>query len=982
MARGICPVKKSRLGAGWRRPCRSARSPERHLAAALLSVFLAYAPVQVWSSSETALQPGERLSDWMLRQPASGTFSGDPYPAGLSWQRPSERKDQDALRQSVLNELGRPGLEALEPLTRWVRSLPSTGRVVLASTDARWLQANPDQDPRLALGDSLWLPRRPSKVTVLTPQGRWCQVTHDPGAWAADYLAACAESLGSASNDYAWVVQPDGRSRRFGVKVWNEHVQDHPAPGAWIWSPPSGLQVPDTLSDRLARLLGTQGPAPDLAMGDARLVAPDSTSRHPARKRLSPRDPSFSASDWGEIGLLQTPTARMGPAGEARFHWSHIWPYTRGTLMLQPLDGLEAGFRYTDVANREYGPGNPQSYKDKSIDFKLRLMQESSFLPAVSLGVRDIGGTGMFSGEYVVASKRWGHLDASIGLGWGYLGARADLGNPLSLLGSRFGQRSSSSNVHGGTIDFGSLFHGRTALFGGVQWHTPWSGLWLKAEIDGNDYRSEPQNNAQPQRTPVNLGVVWRPVPWVDLSAGVERGTRVMLGLTLHSRLGQLSTPKVMDPPMPRRQATSTTAPSSTDWDRLAEMLRNLTEWELDSVRQDADWLHVQISSANGIYAADRVEKLTALLHGVAPPAVHRFVLHFEPNGVKDVAVVEIDRAQWERRLTEASVPASSKEPLRATAYPDAQPTTSQEGWSSRERQFRWGVSPYYSQVVGGPDGFILFQAGALARARVSLADGLWAQGTLQVRGFDNFEKFRTTGRSGLPPVRTLLREYVTTSRLTLPSLHLAHGGRLGADQFFLAYGGLLEPMFGGMGGEWMWRPVGSPWSLSVDVNRVRQRDFTQRFTFRPYTVTTGHAAIRWKTGWNDVVVSPSIGQYLAGDRGLTLDISREFPNGVAMGAFATKTNVSREAFGEGSFDKGIYVRVPFDAMLARSVTGNAMLLWRPLTRDGGAKLSRPSLEDLTRLRGPDAFSIGPPEPPNARRTGEKIFIDPENRVR
>jgi hypothetical protein len=192
----------------------------------------------------------------------------------------------------------------------------------------------------------------------------------------------------------------------------------------------------------------------------------------------------------------------------------------------------------------------------------------------------------------------------------------------------------------------------------------------------------------------------------------------------------------------------------------------------------------------------------------------------------------------------------------------------------------------------------------------------------------------------------------------------------------------LLEPMFGGIGGEWMWRPVGSPWSLSVDVNRVRQRDFTQRFTFRPYTVTTGHAAIRWKTGWNDVVVSPSIGQYLAGDRGLTLDISREFPNGVAMGAFATKTNVSREAFGEGSFDKGIYVRVPFDAMLARSVTGNAMLLWRPLTRDGGAKLSRPSLEDLTRLRGPDAFSIGPPEPPNARRTGEKIFIDPENRVR
>ena len=75
----------------------------------------------------------------------------------------------------------------------------------------------------------------------------------------------------------------------------------------------------------------------------------------------------YTASDWGDVGLLQTPTARMDPAGTVRTHFSGVYPYTRGTVMLQPLDWLEAGFRYTDMANALYGPAiaGGQTYKDK-----------------------------------------------------------------------------------------------------------------------------------------------------------------------------------------------------------------------------------------------------------------------------------------------------------------------------------------------------------------------------------------------------------------------------------------------------------------------------------------------------------------------------------------------------------------------------------------------------------------------------------------
>jgi membrane-associated phospholipid phosphatase len=98
-------------------------------------------------------------------------------------------------------------------------------------------------------------------------------------------------------------------------------------------------------------------------------------------------------------------------------------------------------------------------------------------------------------------------------------------------------------------------------------------------------------------------------------------------------------------------------------------------------------------------------------------------------------------------------------------------------------------------------------------------------------------------------------------------------------------------------------------------------------------------------------------GQYLAGDAGFTLDVSRVFANGVSIGAWATKTNVSAQQFGEGSFDKGIYLNIPFDLMLPISSASNARIAWSPLARDGGARLNRQvALFDLTSARSNRAW--------------------------
>ena len=87
---------------------------------------------------------------------------------------------------------------------------------------------------------------------------------------------------------------------------------------------------------------------------------------------------------------------------------------------------MEASFQYTDINNALYSPfktfSGSQSLKDKSFDIKINILREDRYRPQLSLGMRDIGGTGLFSSEYFVMNKYISeNIDLSFGVGWGNL---------------------------------------------------------------------------------------------------------------------------------------------------------------------------------------------------------------------------------------------------------------------------------------------------------------------------------------------------------------------------------------------------------------------------------------------------------------------------------------------------------------------------------------------------------------------------------
>ena len=677
--------------------------------------------------------------------------------------------------------------------------------------------------------------------------------------------------------------------------------------------------------------------------------------------------PAPTASDWGGIGLLQTPTARMADEGELAFTASHTSPYSRYNMVLQPLPWLEGAFRYVSVANRRYGPewlSGTQNYKDKSIDLKVRLLEESRWVPEVAAGFRDLGGTGLFSSEYLVASKRIGSFDASVGLATGYIGNRGDFRNPLTSIDDRFETRPRAQGT--GSLNSDGMFRGPVGVFGGVAYQTPWDALQLKLEYDGNDYKHEPQGNNQHQKSPFNVGASYAVNNNVHLHLGWERGDLAMFGITLRTNLAQASSmAKVLDPlPMPLKQRPATAVAESEhdtnvvtelfDWSGVANQLEQNAGLRVQSISRRGSELIVTGEQRRFYYPAQGVGRMGRILDGALTDDITWFTVQNARLGVP-IVETSIERkalVDYIEHKTDLSTLAGHIE----MAPPAAQ--RRETLYSAPLRRFDGGFNIGYQQSLGGPDGFVLFQVAGTYTASAYLARNLWLSGTVSYNAYNNYDKFRYDAPSRLPRVRTNIRRYMTAEDLTLPNLQVTGTRQLARDTYGMVYAGLLESMYAGAGGEVLYRPLNERWAVGVEANWVKQRDFDQRFSFRDYSVATGHASFYYMWGEDRrVVTALSAGRYLAKDWGATLAVSRAFDNGVTMGAYATKTDVSSKDFGEGSFDKGIYVSVPFDFLLPRSTRARANFAWNPLYRDGGARLARSyGLYQMTSERDPEFF--------------------------
>ncbi len=274
----------------------------------------------------------------------------------------------------------------------------------------------------------------------------------------------------------------------------------------------------------------------------------------PARAQDDGDDELFeqNRTTYGDIGLIEMPTARMAPDGQMALTVANVDPRQwRIGLGFQLLPWIETSFRYAHIPHFFDPPSSLPLY-DRSFGLKVRLLQETPYTPALAIGARDIVGTGIYGQEFVVLSKRFWDFDFTGGLGWGRLASTEMFPNPFGVLFQSFNTRSTNTG-QGGTIAFNQLFHGPdTSLFGGINWNTPIDGLDLMVEYSPDRYLQERKNTRFFTRMPVNIAVSYRVFDHMSVMAGWLYGTTWGAAITIHFDPREpLYVQKITVPPMP-----------------------------------------------------------------------------------------------------------------------------------------------------------------------------------------------------------------------------------------------------------------------------------------------------------------------------------------------------------------------------------------------------------------------------------------------
>ena len=195
-----------------------------------------------------------------------------------------------------------------------------------------------------------------------------------------------------------------------------------------------------------------------------------------------------------------------------------------------------------------------------------------------------------------------------------------------------------------------TYFRGRTSLFGGVQWHTPWDKFVLKFEYDGNNYQSEPLANPQRQSSRINYGMVYRVSPSVNFHLGVERGNTLSVGISLFENFSAFNTPKVSDPkPLP---VTTGPRPQQVDWKQTLQRLQQQTDWQVNKVEQRGSEVKLNVRNGDAAYYSETLNRAAEVLHQDLPENVKWFTMNYENNGA-DVGQHVIDRDRFVVRRTE-----------------------------------------------------------------------------------------------------------------------------------------------------------------------------------------------------------------------------------------------------------------------------------------------------------------------------------------
>jgi len=625
---------------------------------------------------------------------------------------------------------------------------------------------------------------------------------------------------------------------------------------------------------------------------------------------------SVTINTHGQAGYINTPSAYTMAESSLSLSLYRGIPDRKLIVTGSPFNWLDASIFYASITGKPY-PGYDQSYKDKGFNFKINL-KEAGMYPAISIGANDIGGTGYYSSEYIVLSEKKNKIEYSVGLGWGRYNDGITFKNPLIKISERFRSRGKGFTDEGGSFELDRYFSGeKVSLFGAFSYTTTENSKFI---IEYDPTLNIDSTETILPETNFNISFDY----FFDnfyLRTAYERGAYATFQIGNYQKFSNYQKNK--------KYKTIQNPRNFTDLKKILQL--NSIGLKAIDKNEDTLSLTVRQNSYQNQFKANKF--------------ILQAVKEIENNS--DTLIIKHDFLDMEVLRTYHSV--NDLENIRNEKYSDENIENKVYVVKDNYPIINNSIQPRIRTFLAAREGFLyngLFLENDL---EVIIKENLIFLANFKYSLADNFDELFIPPVDTYPAqVRSDNKKYFNNFSNGIPigRMELNYYKSWSRKNFLVLSAGLYEEMFGGYGAEYLYYPEGSLFGFGAEYFSLAKRDYKMNFDFLEYRNDIFRVNAFIKDPNTKIIFKLSVGEYLAGDNGYTFEAKRRFDNGVEFSAFYSKTDVSEELFGEGSFDKGIKLKIPFNLFSPNKELGS--YLWRPLTKDPAAMLVRSNrIEDL-----------------------------------
>tara|TARA_Y100000992_G_scaffold302689_1_gene278461 strand:+ start:9002 stop:10993 length:1992 start_codon:yes stop_codon:yes gene_type:complete len=615
---------------------------------------------------------------------------------------------------------------------------------------------------------------------------------------------------------------------------------------------------------------------------------------------------SKSLNEFGNIGYIVLPSAYTAEEASLSIGISKSDPISRLYINVSPFDWFDASIFYVDIANRPYpGSGFTQSYKDKG--FNLKLAYPRKFLGHnLAIGVNDFAGTGLFSSEYMVLSGNNQKLNYSIGIGWGALAGSSKFNNPFGYIDDNFKLRPSGFRKGGGQVDIDTLFSGqKVSLFGALSYQLNNKSTFL---IEYDPTITPGKSNYKEAESRINIGFLYRQND-IEFKTSFVRGNQLQLQGTYYLNFSDYGNKNIIT----KRS------------DSLQKLRTILAENDigLEYVKEKDDELIIAVKQNS--YADQRLVNQT-ILDNLKLSNLPKKNIHI----VQSALGMEVVRSYYpkHKQFNAKNSKSTSKEINDANLVYEVK---------NKFPIVKNQIYPSLRTLIAARENFLHYGFLIENNLEIVFDDDLLFLMNIKHSLYDNFDELYLEPVDTFPAqVRSDNKDYLKemSQRIVIGRMEVNYLKSFNREHFFRFTGGIFEEMFGGIGIDYVFSKENSNFSYGAEYYMLKKRDYKMNFNFMEYQNNILRLSAQVIEPITKIKMKLSIGEYIAGDEGYTLELSRRFNNGIEFTGFFSRTNVSKKEYGEGSFDKGIRLTIPFGGFLQNSNNNLSKWVWRPLTKD------------------------------------------------